>query len=499
MPSTKDDSKVAMDKILIDTLIKSQEDAVKRYDDLVASFAKLETRIASPPPMQHLQSRAHDSVLAPSMNMFTLSPADAATSTRSMSSLPVAQHHDPVHHQLAICASSVSQLVQTLDSASHSWKERQQLDYDAIQSHYIVLGGHLDMLHTHHLWHEGINFVSPEPSREPPLNAFSPASFATVYKRPSPQGPEDYILVQRSRSRSRSWGSRRPSPPRHRRQHFAEAATCGLDKAAVAGLAEPSTRRPAGDDETCGQQPQRRFGSRDDSISHYDQSRRRSRSRNRSRSRSRGRRLSWSKHSPQLAGAVIGALAANSMVGARSQVVADDHDAIPAERDDSHVSRERERERERSPYTAVAGSEMNALSSRDGFAYSLTSFDSFEIQKCWVAAERPALTQPAEPSPSGSPPLVASRSFRSESDESERGMELVTLENGPVFHSPDRGSVLDTGDIDVALGFDANLACGPEPSDRFIEPVGTAHDEERPQTRSTVDNLLRKWTTVAVL
>ncbi|KAK5681530.1 hypothetical protein LTS10_006062 [Elasticomyces elasticus] len=138
-----DHSRVAVEKLQIDNLIKAQEDATNRYDELVASFTKLET---------HVTSLKSPPVNAP--NLFTtnafisIPPAQALPSgAQNVVDGADSQSDDAIRSQLSICVYAVSQLAQAFDTTAHSWKIGTNVEFAAISNAFDDVKYHLVHLH----------------------------------------------------------------------------------------------------------------------------------------------------------------------------------------------------------------------------------------------------------------------------------------------------------------------------------------------------------------
>ncbi|KAK4898955.1 hypothetical protein LTR27_003686 [Elasticomyces elasticus] len=127
-----DDSRVAVEKLQIDTLIKAQEDATNRYDELVASFTRLETHVTI------------------TTNGFVLMPtAQALPSTTERPMLvdgSGTRPDDVIRSQFCICVSAVSQLAQAFDTAAQSWKSGTNVEFAAINKAFDDVRYHLGHL-----------------------------------------------------------------------------------------------------------------------------------------------------------------------------------------------------------------------------------------------------------------------------------------------------------------------------------------------------------------
>ncbi|KAK3115820.1 hypothetical protein LTR53_004439 [Teratosphaeriaceae sp. CCFEE 6253] len=151
-----DDSRVAVEKIQIENLIKAQEDATLRYDELVASFSRLETHVTSPKPgLNHHQVLGH--VFSPVVNLNSMDSVepDPAFGSQHNGSYDASQPYDAVRSQLSICAIAVSHLASVLNVSTHGWRSRQDLDPGIIGRAYADLGTHLGCLYTHHQGSQG--------------------------------------------------------------------------------------------------------------------------------------------------------------------------------------------------------------------------------------------------------------------------------------------------------------------------------------------------------
>ncbi|KAK3073840.1 hypothetical protein LTR53_004195 [Teratosphaeriaceae sp. CCFEE 6253] len=148
-----DDSRVAVEKIQIENLIKAQEDATIRYAELVASFSRLETQVTSPKPDLNHQGN----VFSPIMNLNSMDclKAESALGTPHNGYHDASQPYDAVHSQLSICAIAVSHLASVLNVSTHGWRSRQDLDPGIIGRAYADLGTHLGRLYTHHQGRQG--------------------------------------------------------------------------------------------------------------------------------------------------------------------------------------------------------------------------------------------------------------------------------------------------------------------------------------------------------
>ncbi|KAK5737428.1 hypothetical protein LTR17_006655 [Elasticomyces elasticus] len=127
-----DDSRVAVEKLQIDTLIKAQEDATNRYDELIASFTRLEIHVTI------------------TTNGFVLMPTAQALPSTTERPMFVdgsgTRPDDVIRSQLCICVSAVSQLAQAFDTAAQSWKSGTNVEFAAINKAFDDVRYHLGHL-----------------------------------------------------------------------------------------------------------------------------------------------------------------------------------------------------------------------------------------------------------------------------------------------------------------------------------------------------------------
>ncbi|KAK4951782.1 hypothetical protein LTR10_009702 [Elasticomyces elasticus] len=124
-----DDSRVAVEKLQIDTLIKAQEDATTRYDELVASFTRLETHVT-----------------VTTNGFISMSTAQALPLTTERPTFvdgSVTGPDDAIRSQLSICVSAVSQLAQAFDTAAQSWNLGKIVEFTAINEVFDDVNHHL--------------------------------------------------------------------------------------------------------------------------------------------------------------------------------------------------------------------------------------------------------------------------------------------------------------------------------------------------------------------
>ncbi|KAK5705591.1 hypothetical protein LTR17_021536 [Elasticomyces elasticus] len=140
-----DDSRVAVEKLQIDNLIKAQENATTRYDELVASFTQLETHVTSltfPPVDATSLVTTNAFITIPPTQAWPLggrTPVDINSS--------VAQPEHAIRSQLGICVSAVSQLAQAFDTAAQSWKVGTNLELAAMSNAFDDVKYHFVHLH----------------------------------------------------------------------------------------------------------------------------------------------------------------------------------------------------------------------------------------------------------------------------------------------------------------------------------------------------------------
>ncbi|KAK3620874.1 hypothetical protein LTR56_023147 [Elasticomyces elasticus] len=119
-----DDSRVAVEKLQIDNLIKAQEDATTRYVD--ATNLVTTNAFITIPPTQALPLGGR-------------TPVDVHSS--------IAQPEHAIRSQLSICVSAVSQLAQAFDTAAHSWKVGTNLELAAMSNAFDDVKYHFVHLH----------------------------------------------------------------------------------------------------------------------------------------------------------------------------------------------------------------------------------------------------------------------------------------------------------------------------------------------------------------
>ncbi|KAK3621207.1 hypothetical protein LTR56_022917 [Elasticomyces elasticus] len=140
-----DGSRVVVEKLQIDNLIKAQEEATSRYDELVASFTQLETQVTS------LTSPPVGAISLDTTNAFVTIPPTQVLLLGGRTPVEVhgsvTQPEHAIRSQLSICVSAVSQLAQAFDTAAHSWKVGTNLEFAAMSNAFDDVKYHFVHLH----------------------------------------------------------------------------------------------------------------------------------------------------------------------------------------------------------------------------------------------------------------------------------------------------------------------------------------------------------------
>lgn len=177
-----DQTRVAVEKLQIENLVKAQTDANERYDRLLASFSRMEIQLAPTLPQ--------------SFSTFTTTDI-ASTASRHPHDRDIA-HFDmdePIMQHLNACASAVSNLSQVLRSTSSKWKSHRHLEYEILSEAFTKVSRDFRHLDEYHARSMAQAHGAPEP-----LNPGPNASLCDCCAV-----PEAEAVVKASNSILRNW------------------------------------------------------------------------------------------------------------------------------------------------------------------------------------------------------------------------------------------------------------------------------------------------------